>query len=166
MDKTKISVENKGYVQFVDALLAEQDLRAITVMTSDSQITSEMLDLCQLTLAFKAPMFTKLALANYGLTVFPINQHVPIEKAEFYGNKEPEIKEQIIKKLSSTPNSTMEDQSLLPIGTYIYFLVSGSLNKWITFINREAGKDKSIDAYIREIKNIARTKWFAFDLFL
>lgn len=165
MDKTKINVLDCGYVQFMDSLLSEQDLRAVTMMTTDSLITPEMLDICHLCLVFKAPMFIKLALCNYGLTVLPINHQVPIENIEFYGTQYKEIKDSIIKELYVS-GKTMASQSLLPIGTYIYFLVSGSLSKWISFINNNEKTDEATLAYIKEIKNIARTNWLAFDLFL
>ena len=165
MDKTKINVTDHGYIQFVDSLLSEHDLRAVTMMTTDSLITPEMLDICHLCLVFKAPMFVKLSLCNYGLTVLPINHQVPIDKIEFYGTKHQEIKDNIIKELMVS-NKTMASQSLLPMGTYIYFLVSGPLSKWISFINNNEKADEATLAYIKEIKNIARTNWLAFDLFL
>lgn len=171
----KIPVLDDGYVALLSSALSHviyKDMLDEFFESKDSKIIHKI---CYATIAFKAPIFVQLYIAQHGLTlvstkVGELNAYKP--NPGEVGSRDHNTNKEIADDISRTTDALLINpaayqadgadhfisQLIMPVSTYATFIVGGTLETWQKFY-----QFKSVPAPIRSytdaIEQIIKAEW-------
>jgi hypothetical protein len=170
---------DKGYVALIDSCNTHVKLRDIDAEFFGSRFPGVLMDLGNMTLVMKCPLFVQLNLSKFNLKVITtdgtkddaaLSTYVP--NAGEIGAKERDVCEAIADDLGRTaaallinPRAYQTDgagayisQINIPISVYTTIIVQGSYDEWCKFCD-QVKAPAPIAAYIDAVKQIKNVEW-------
>lgn len=172
----KIPVLDNGYVALISSTLSGQLYQETVDEFMGARDNKRLNKVCYAVLAFKAPIFVQLYLAQHGLTLVSAleNSEITAYKPNpgEIGCTDHADNKNIADDISRTtdtlllnPKAYQADgadsfmsQLIMPISTYATFLVSGSLETWQSFYQRKTVPN-AIKSYVNAVEHIIRAEW-------
>lgn len=172
----KIPVLDDGYVALLSSALSHQTYKDVVDEFFGAKDKITLRKACFAVLAFKAPIFVQLHLAQHGLTLIST---ASTSDSSAYKPNPGEIgcpdhatSKDIADDISSTtaallinPSAYRADgadtfisQLIMPISTYATFIVSGNLDTWQRFYQSKA-VPAPIKAYCLAVEQIIKGEW-------
>lgn len=171
----KINVLDKGYVAAYSLSMGRTEFTELQNLYYNGVIDSTLLQIPQVHLEIKCPLFVQLNLSKYGIqTTSKI-----VKEVEAYVPTVDEINavdlatsEEIQKVISNTtealllnPKGLQMDgcnrfisQLICPISMYNTIMSSGNLDQWIRFANQEHLPD-SVEQYRKAVAELLLAEW-------
>jgi hypothetical protein len=175
----KIPCLDKGYVALIDSCNTMKKLRDIDTEFFGSRFPGTLMDLGNMTLVMKCPLFVQLNISKFNLKVITADASNSSEPLSAYnpnageiGAKERDVCEAISDDLARTaaallinPKAYQADgasayisQINTPISTFCTILVQGSYDEWCKFCD-QVKAPTPIAAYIDAVKQIKSAEW-------
>jgi thymidylate synthase ThyX len=171
----KINVLDKG---FVAPLVVSGDGRLLQDIQDHyfkTKTNLKLLELCNVSLVIKCPLFVQLNLSQYGLSIITTpsdNVEAYIPDLSMIDGESLEDKQEIARYIEITTEALLLNhkglmmdggskftaQLLTPITVYNELIVTGKLNNWLNFL-RQKKLPKELDLYRSAVHNVISTGW-------
>lgn len=171
----KIPTLDKGFVAFVESMNNGDKLKALSLEFFKSTDITNVVDMAQLTLVIKCPLFVHLNLSKFDLRIVS----TPTNTIEAYipnlgeiGGQDRETNRLIADDIERTteallinPKSYQSDgcdrfisQVMTPINVYTTLIVQGSYKEFQRFCN-QASVPEPVKSYTVAVKSIIDMEW-------
>lgn len=171
----EIPVLDKGYVALIDGSMGTAKYKQIIDHFYGAVDSPHLKKMCYAVLAFKAPIFVQMHLAQHGLTMLGTklstnDAYVPsigeINSSSLENNKL--ISDDISRTTDAlliNPSAYQTDgcdkfisQVIMPVSSYTTFIVGGTIDAWRGFYKNKS-VPAPIRAYANTVKDIIESEW-------
>lgn len=178
----KLPVLDKGYAALISTSLPRDEFKSVQARFFHGQVDDRLLQLPQIHIEIKCPLFVQLSFTETQLTAIPLKRQKPeayIPTVDEINARDLESSEQIQVDLERTTNTLMHNprayqmdgcdtfvsQIVAPISVYNTLIVSGNLKQWVSYINRK-DLPKPVEAYRQALADIILAEWdYLWELF-
>jgi len=171
----KIPVLDKGYVAQISCSLPREEFKNIQTRFFRGVLDDRLLQMPQLHIEIKCPLFVQLSFTETHLTALPLKGQKPevyVPKVNEINARDLETSEMIQADIERTadallmnPKSYQMDgcdifmsQTMAPIAIYNTLIVSGNLSQWISYVKR-TDLPSPIEAYRQALTDIILAEW-------
>lgn len=171
----KINVLDKGFVAFLDSSGNAKLLQDLQDEYFKTKVNMRLLDLSSATLVVKCPLFVQLNLSQFGFNIITTPSDVVeayIPDVSSVSADTLEDSQRICNYISATTDALLlnhkgfsmdgadafTSQMLTPINVYNEIIVSGSLKKWVDYLNQNSIPAPMI-AYQQAIHQVILSEW-------